>query len=182
VYDPFNDDSADWGEGPGNSELSNGERTIVDGRYVWDLEALESFSWVTSPEGADLQDFYMAVDVAREQANVGEISLVFRYQDTDNFYQFALCEAAQQYSVWMQYADDWDVLVNCTYSDAIAPDGSNRLAVIAHGGQFAFFINEQYVNTLLAPQLTGGRGGVMVEMDTAEQNVYIFDNFEVRIP
>ncbi|MFQ3536235.1 MAG: family 16 glycoside hydrolase [Aggregatilineales bacterium] len=80
-----------------------------------------------------------------------EISLMFRYQDVDNFYAFKLrgdgaYRAERRQSGTLDVLSEWQIAPQALSG----PGAFNRLRVVAQGDQLRFFLNDQPV--LLCPK------------------------------
>lgn len=181
LFDAFDDNANGWAEGEGNPELSTGARQVIDSAYVWDLTAVDGFSWVQAPPGADYGDFFLAADVLMDTPGVGEQHLAFRYNDGANYYTFGVCGPGGYLHAQRKHRDEWTTLLPCTPHPALNATGVNRLAVIAQGDRFLLFANDVPAGEFRDDRLPFGRVGVQIEMDEGDVNVYRFDNFELRV-
>lgn len=75
----------------------------------------------------------------------GSYGLIFRFQDDNNYYLFAL--SGRYYSLQAYVQGQWSFLVDWTESPAIEArwDMPNRLGVLAQGSQIVLLINDQIV-------------------------------------
>lgn len=181
VYEPFDRNTRGWGTGAGGARVS-GTRAVEEGRYVWDVAAVDDFNWLSTPIVADYPDFYIAVRVERVDQAVGAQNLVYRYIDDDNFYDFGICTDGRSYQVWRQYRDEWTQLIRCTPHPALRPAAANRLAVIAQRDRYLLFANDRYLTTFDDDLLSGGSVGVSVDLAAGRANLLLFDDFELRAP
>ncbi len=179
VYEPFDENLRGWSTG-GNGTYSWGERRIVDGRYRWDLTAVESFIWYTAPISVPFDDFFASVTVDKVDRIAGDTSIVFRYVDGDNYYEFGLCDDVTQFRVYIENAGSRSSLVDCTPHRAINSAESNRIAVLAQSDRYLLFINDHYVTTLNDETHSRGSVGVGLDMDEGQANVFEFDDMVVR--
>jgi hypothetical protein len=181
LSEPFNNNRLEWPIGDGNDELSKGGREVVDGVYVWDLEALEGFYWVdVQTRTVSAETFYYSVDLSQDDSRNGTQSIVFQYEDPSNFYFFGICGDA--YYVGWRLEKRWSRIINCQPSDAINVGGINKLSVISQDARFLLFINDTFMTEMWATPSRAGNIGVLVEMETGDKNAFRFDNVLLRVP
>ena len=178
----FADNEREWATDAGSDEYSIATRSIDDGTYTWEVEAVQDFFWVEAPEGDSVEDFYLSAEISQAKQAIGEQGVIFRYIDIRNFYYFSLCDATQQYQAGRRVDSEWFTLISCNHSDLISVDNSNLLEVIGKGQQFLLSINGQFVSEMLDTNLATGRVGLIIEMDTDEINTYTFHKIELRTP
>ena len=183
LLDTFDDNSNNWDTEPGDPTLSIDLRSIADGAFIWEIDAISGFNWVETLPDISLGDaFYVALDV-EQSGNVNNLqALAYRYHDASNYYYFGICDTATSFTVERRVAGNWRTLSECTQSNSINPDSSNRLAVLADGTRYLFYINEQLVEEVWDDSHANGAVGVFINMDSDEQNIFRFDNLEVREP
>lgn len=181
-FDTFDDNRHGWNTGSADGDLLRGVRAVEDGLYYWDMDARENFTLTSAPLAVPYNRYYAAVTVDRRNHGVGGVNLLFRYQDSDNYYDFGLCATAERgaYQVWRQYEDAWTELIPCTPHTAILPDAPNTLALIVDGSAYHFFANEQYLATWRDARVRGDLVGLSVDLQAGEDNLFSFDDYEVR--
>ena len=184
LSDSFDDDLQIWLTGEFESEYDKGYSEIVDGKLRVDTTAKTKkgvHRWA-SPDIRELGDFYLAVDVQQKTAPEDSGSgSVFRI-DNQTYYHFIINTANKKYR-FSVYNDTWTTIVPYTFSEMIDPDGPNRIAVLAVGSHFTFFINDQEVDSAEDDTFRKGKPGVVINMINAGDHAIIeFDNFEVRAP
>lgn len=179
AYEPFDNNLRGWSVGE-RGTYSLGTRSIADGRYQWELTAIEGFVWWTAPIGVPFDNFYASVIVDKQLRDAGDTSIVFRYDDGDNYYEFGLCDDVNQYRVYKETEGTRTAVVNCADHPAINSAERNTLAVLAQGSRYLLFINGQYANTLNDDDHTGGSVGVGLDMDEGQANLIEFDDLVVR--
>ena len=179
AYEPFDDNRRGWSVG-GNGVYSRGERGMVDGSYRWQLTAVEGFYWWTAPIDVPFDNFYAEVQIDKQDRVSADTSLVFRYKDGDNYYEFGLCDDVTQYRVIKETLGTRTTLVACTAHPASKASDSNRLAVIGQTDRYLLFINDRYVATVDDDDHAVGGVGVGLDMDEGAVNVIEFDDMVVR--
>lgn len=177
-----------WSEGGGDDALSTGVRAVRDGEYVWDLTAVQGFTWVEAPAGAnpDLDDFFVSADLAMARPFAGDLYIAFRYVDVRNYYLAGLCREQTQVRVRARVDGVWNSVINCAplppAVPAAAAGAGQTVGVVGRDDQFALFINGVYVAGFSDGRLPRGRIGVLVDMNAGDVNTFRFDNFVVRAP
>ena len=179
AYEPFDNNHRGWSIG-GNGIYSRGERTIEEGAYRWQLTAVEGFTWWTTAINVPFDNFYAAVTMDKVDSTSGAMSLIFRYVDGDNYYDFGLCDDVATYRVYHKRNGSHVPLVVCTAHPAIDSAESNRLSILAQTDNYLLFINDQHVATIDSDELTGSRLGVGLDMNEGQANVFEFDDMVVR--
>lgn len=172
-FDDFSNNDQDWLIS--DSPIS---RQIVDGTYQITVEA-SSRAISAHPEHGGAYDNFVYQAEATLLAGQPEsgYGLVFRRQDNDNYYVFAV-NGLRQWSVWRLQDRVWLELRQLpegetwTTAEAVLPAGQlNRLKVEATGPYLRFFVNDQ---ALLEHELnddafaSGGIGFYVASSRTAD--------------
>jgi serine/threonine-protein kinase len=181
LLDSFDDNGNRWPAGKATGELADATRDIADGKYTWTVEAKNDVTWrINDGKSKSLTDFYAAVDGRRVSGNSqNRYALAFR-DDGDNYYLFTTGDAGQ-FAVFLWYNGNWETLIDWTNTAAIRPGEANRLAVLAQGSHFEFFINGETVGEADDDRLRQGLVGIAAEVVTGgETGVFEYDNFELR--
>jgi hypothetical protein len=183
MNDSFDQNTDIWPTGSDEGSFANASWEIVDGKYRWQAEAKDAFVWWAYPDMDAVADFYLSADSEQISGPAdGEWGLIYRVTPDDEYYLFEI-NARQEYCVYLHQGDEWEALVDWTPSDVIQMDQVNKLAVIAQGTQFLFFINDQFITQLSDDRLEAGNTGVLIGLSNAEdQGVWEFDNFNLRSP
>lgn len=181
LNEPFTNNRLEWPTGDGNDELSQGGREVVDGQYVWELTALEGFYWVdVQTRTVSAETFYYSVELTQDDSSNGTQSIVFQYENPSNFYFFGIC-GDEYYAGW-RYQRNWSRIINCQPSEVINVGGTNKLTVISQDERFLLFINDVFMTEMWADPSRVGEFGVLVEMETGDDNAFRFDNVVLRVP
>ncbi|MGB1250594.1 MAG: hypothetical protein ACPG8W_08295 [Candidatus Promineifilaceae bacterium] len=178
----FGDDAYAWKTDSGEDQYAIATRSLVDGAYVWEVDAKQEFFWFETPVGAELGDFYVSAEISQASPFVGEQGILFRVADNSNFYFFSLCDSPQKYQAGRRVADEWLTLIECTEHKAISQNGSNQLEVVGKDSQFYLSINDELVDEMFDTNHDFGRFGVIVEMEAEDNNTFTFHNLEIRTP
>ena len=167
----------DWGTGEEYSKS-----WVADGVYHWELKTQQTVAPEAWPDAAALEnvsDFYLSVDAQRLSGDANFYGLTFRRADDRTMYVFFIRDD-QTFLAVTVIDGRWNTWIDLTPSDAIRPDEINRLAVKSVGLNYTFFINDQQVTEAQENQLGFGGPGLIIGLDADEDNVFQFDNFEVR--
>lgn len=154
---------------------------IVDGVYRWEALAHRGFVWWIWGS-QPVSDFYLSVEVRRVSGTrTGSSGLVFRLNNR-SYYAFVINDS-QRFAVMKSTQGRLEDVISWKESDAIQPDGTDVLTVVATGSNFSFFINGQWVAEIEDVDYEQGRTGLTIGLDRAgEEAVFEFDNFEVWTP
>jgi hypothetical protein len=182
ISDDFSANVNDWLIGKSDDEYSVNELRIVNGKYRWELKAKQGFHYRQWPRTGSVSDLSLSVDIRQVSgAYDADYALVFRDTD-DEFYAFSISNTGY-FSVQLFRNGVWTPLIDWTTTSTIRPGDVNRLAVVAEGAHFVFFVNDQYVAEVDDDRLSSGMVGVAVDLfDPGDEAVFEFDNFELRAP
>ncbi len=170
-----------WTVGDYDDELLTGSRSIA-GKYRWQATASGSVVWWSIPDVDTISDFYLAADGQQVGGNGNaQYGLLFRRLDSDNYYVFRIRDGGD-YQFRVRYAGEWDTLIDWTGSPLIQPGKANRLAVIAEGEVFTFYINGQYASQYTDDKLSTGQVALVIGLDEGDTATIEFDDFEMRSP
>jgi hypothetical protein len=187
--DTFTSDTNDW---PNASSCDEDHKEwfilwkyqINNGKYRIEHSAIKGvFQWY-KPYGLQSQsDFYLVVYAALVNGvQTSVYGLKFKEENNGNDYIFEGSNDGY-YRVTLQKSSQLVTLVSLTKSDAIRCSNQvNRLAVVAQGNHFTFFINSQFVAYLEDDTIQSGKVEPAVELSAGENATVEFDNFELRTP
>jgi len=179
--DPFEEDRDLWPIGVEDDELAKISWEIRDGKYIWEASAYGGFVWWGLPESEIVTDFYLEVEVQIISGpQDAEAGLVFRSDGEDSYYNLGITNAGS-YSLYLHSPAGWEAILDWTATSLIKPDQSNKLAVIALGEYFYFFINDSYLTTITDDRLSSGEAGLIIGLSQAgEEASWQFDNYLLR--
>jgi hypothetical protein len=152
---------------------------MEDGVYYITVDETEWASWGTS-DGFIFSDGVVEVEArAVDGPDDNGYGLVFRYQDSDNFYYYEVSSDGY-YSIGKMVADEWETLAGWTESDVIRLGRqTNTLRVECDGPRMTFFVNDYQVEALTDYDFDAGSVGFVAET-TEESGVRAhFDNLKV---
>lgn len=184
MCDPFDDNLGGWSVGSHEDSLGKEVRTVAEGGYTWELEAVSPFFTSRAVNLEPMGDFYAALDAYKSVGPDGNTSygLQFHWIDTDNFYMF-LGSDFQTFKIYRFSGGQMDVLQDWTWTEAFIPNEWNRLAVKAIGAEFTFYINDQEVARLTDTTFPQGSLRLVAQLlETGLPATVDFDNMEVRLP
>lgn len=170
-----------------NEENWKGNARITDsGTYLVTMNYAGEYSsegyWIF-PILEEVSDFYLSVSgkyIAGGDDNT--YGLLFRLNGAGRpGYLFRLYEKKQMYDV--QFAgDEFVPLKQETLSPIIGQGKFNKIAVIAKGSDFYFFINDKFVEHIYDNQRAKGSVGIRIAVDKGTEHIFEFDNFVLRTP
>ncbi|MFT3895247.1 MAG: DUF1080 domain-containing protein [Anaerolineales bacterium] len=182
MTDPFDSNKNKWTNEASDDEFANVNYQVVDGVYRWDVTTHKSFiGWVRAGKKT-YSDFSVSVDARQVSGpDNADFGVVFREDEDGNFYYFGINNQGQ-YALY-EYAGEWNTLIDWTDSDLINAGETNRITVIAQGTEFTFFINDQYLTSIIDEHISKGSIALSIEMaQENDEGVFEFDNFELRTP
>jgi len=88
-----------------------------------------------------------------------------------------------RFAVYYYDSNEWTTVWDWTESPAIIQGETNRLEVLAQGGNILLYINDQFVAEVFNSETSSGTAGLLVGLDEENQSgIWEFYNFELRIP
>jgi hypothetical protein len=174
-----------WSLGPRRSERVTGNRSIVAGRFLWELTALRDEVWWSTPPGNSdsFTDFSVSIDIKRVSGPQSSYTgLSFRYDNSNNLYAVFVREETQRISLSIYQRGKWEDLL-ATSTSALKTDQANTIRIIAKGALFVVFVNGEYVGAVTDRRISSGRIYLITTLAKANESVtFEFDNFELRKP
>ncbi len=183
LSDGFEDNRNEWLVGNFDDTLAKDLRDITEGKYHWDTTSSDTFIKWSRAVAEPSSDLYLSADVRQvDGSNSTDFGLIFREDPDSSFYYFSI-NNDQQYSLYLRGKDGWKSIIDSTFTSAIVPWQSNRLAVLAEGDHIILFVNAQYIADVHDDSIPAGTTAFAIEMFNAnEQARFEFDNFELREP
>jgi len=181
--DTFSSAGNDWTIGDYSDELIEGNRRITGDKYHWQATASGGVVWWSMPDLDTLSDFYLTVEGQQISGDTDtQYGLILRRADSDNYYIFRIRDDGD-YQFRVRHEGEWNTLINWTASPLIRPGQMNRLAIVAEGSNFVFYINDQYVADYTDSKVSEGKIALVIGFDDeGDTGVLEFDNFEVHAP
>ena len=177
----FTDDFSSPGSGWSEDEDEDTAARYEDGRMVVDVFTQNYVGW-TNP-GQTFDDVDVEVDTQYLAGPLdNQIGLIVRYQDADNFYVFSISSDGF-YEFSKLVGDEWVTIVPWSASELIGQgSGENRIAVVAEGERFTFYINGVQVDQAYDDEFGDGDIGLLAGA-FGEGGVSIgFDDLLARVP
>ncbi|RPI32644.1 MAG: hypothetical protein EHM70_08420 [Chloroflexota bacterium] len=186
LEETFDSNTNEWPTGEESGDLTDISWQVAGGIYHIEATAKEGFYYWTHPTLDEVDDFYLVVDARQvsgpEDSDYGVVFHLQAINDVFSYYAFTL-DSEGMYSFQMSYGGEWTTILDWQTSPAIRRYETNRIAVIAEGGHYNFFINDQFVAEADDPNLGHGTNGIVVGMyETGVEAVFEFDNFILRAP
>ena len=179
----FDSNKKGWAIGHQENDSVSLDSAIQEGVYRIDATAKQDFIWWELSPTDPVSDFYLSVDAQKPKGSFfATFGLIFR-ESGSNFYAFRTNGSGGVY-VNIFIADRWESLKGNRPWEQIITNGEfTRLSVLAKGNHFFFFANDEFIGQSIHHQLKSGRVGIIIEgVDLVEQNIFEFDNFELRAP
>jgi hypothetical protein len=173
--DDFSTDAGTW------DLLYDGEtsRYFRAGRYHVNVDVERTIAWGIS--NIEASNLYLEVDaelVAGSDAN--EAAVIFRYEDSDNFYFFAVSYDGY-YTLLKQEDDEWETLIEWESAAQIdtGVGAVNRIGVLAEGTEITLVINGDIVDVVDDDSFTTGAVGLAVGTFENPTIDVAFDDFKL---
>ena len=162
-------------------EISN--RLITNGKFRWEEKAVQdNIAGLNTIAAGPITNFYLTMEASRTSGNGDsgfEYGLMIRVEDKDNYYAYLIYDD-DCWRFYRIYDGEYSFLEGDCWA-GIQDGAVNRLAIIAEGSHFIFFINDQYVGEADDDLVSGERVGIRVILHQAgDEAVFEFDNFELR--
>lgn len=181
-YEIFDSNENSWAVGSDNSEYADVNRQIKDGKYRWVVTSKKAvIAWVAA-DTRPVSDFRLSVEIKQVSgSDQFDYGVTFRENANGDLYYFGIDN--EGFFVLLSSNNEWSDVIAYKSSSLILPGETNRLAVIAQGSHFLFFINDQLAGEATDSTLTSGTAGVAMELLEADlEATFEFDNFELRTP
>jgi hypothetical protein len=181
LTDDFRRDQGNWDTAPTD------QADFFFARRALHIQVLSDYwiAWTSRLAGPDepavFSDFYAETDISWV-SQPGPISagLVFRIQDSDNFYTFGV-NADGTYTMKKSVDGDWYTVIDPTASDAIevGEDAVNRIGVLAEGSTIVLNINGEVVAAVEDDDISAGEVALAAEAFDEPDVEAAFDNFAI---
>lgn len=182
LVDTFDSNKNKWLNEEADDEFAHVNYQVIDGKYIWDVTAHQSFiGWVRA-KPKNISDFYVSFEASQTSGpNTADYGILFREDDDGNFYYFGINNHGAY--ILYGYFGEWNTLIDWTPTDLLKAKGPNRITVIGEGSQFSFFINDQYLASFTDDHISKGSIALAIELSQEnDQAVFEFDNLELRTP
>jgi hypothetical protein len=183
MNEAFESDEGDWFTGEDVDYYTEGKLEIVNGVLRVEHEALHSFIESIPAPSDSITDFYISVEVGMLSGTGTAYQGLYFRDSEDGSYFFTVWEN-QTYDFYRLAPDDiWVPIIKPVMDSVIRPGRVNRIAVLAQGGQFTFFVNGKLVNSAFDRKLGSGKVGITAGVWAVGRDaVWEFDNFIILTP
>lgn len=183
VKDGFDTNKLEWPEGDKIDENVDATRVIKDGHYSWRLKSKVSGGVLKSNPVLDVTpNFYYSVD-AQNTSKLDTLAYGITFRDQGAFKLYSLTIYPDQHFIVKYRNDSEDININLASlkTKQIMPYETNRMAVIAKGQEFWFYINDSFVHYLKDDRFSAGTFGIVVTTRNISDEGFVeFDNLELR--
>ncbi|MBI5565004.1 MAG: DUF1080 domain-containing protein [Chloroflexi bacterium] len=176
VKENFADNELHWAE----YNLTGSTSKVIGGQLRLSVDAPESLA--LSALNVDFEDFDLTVDARQATGGSGTFYSIVARSGASGSYFFNVFNNGT-FSILTGTANEFKPLVAAKRSAALKPRNEvNRLRLIAHGPDFAFYINDVQVATIKDSQFK--RGPIAFAAGTGSQGGMLttFDNVEIKLP
>ena len=111
----------------------------------------------------------------------GDFGFICGYRDETHFTALEVSEDAY-FSIWKRAGEETSVLVDWTYADALAADGSLRLSAQCGAGALRLAANGLLLAEITDPGFFPGPVGILAGTSAGGTLKIAFDNLEILIP
>jgi len=164
---------------------SDVKRYEESGQFHMDVLTPGLLAWSLC-ENHPFADFVMEVDATQvEGVDDNGYGMVFRYTDgSDEYYVFAISgDGFYVFAFDGVKMDSPEILLDWTESSAINQGTqTNHLKVVAVGGKFQLYVNDQFLNEVQDARISSGTVGFFVLSSDAGGSHISFDNLKVSAP
>jgi len=176
VKETFADNNLHWAE----YDLSGTNAKVIAGQLRLGVDVPQALA--VSALAVDFEDFDLTVDVRQAIGGNDTFDSIVAHTSDNGAYFFNIVNNGT-FSILTSSAGKFTPLVAARRSAAIKPRGEvNHLRLIAHGSDYAFYINDVQVATVKDSQFK--RGPIAFAAGTASKGGMLttFDNVEIKLP
>lgn len=186
IDEQFVSSKGHWGIGSFESEFGTAKLSIENGLYQWQAEAnsRDGSGWWEFPVfDHRLDDFYASVDCRQIDGDIAgaNYGLVFRFLNDDNYFYFFVADD-QLMRIGLRREGMWSDTLPWKHTELVRPGEVNRIAILAEGTRYKFYINSTLAYVLDDDQFSGGRVGLIVELMDKNKAEFQFDNLQLYEP
>ncbi len=175
------DGTTDWFTGQFRDYYGEQERSIVEGKYRWNIKSdQDAIFWEVPDHIKSQKDFKLSTEFEKiTGANNTSYGLIFRF-DRDNFYLFEV--SSNSFAVFLRKDLRWESILPWKFHSGILKNGPNKLTVIANGANFSLYINDVFLNEFEDSTLTNGLVGIYASPREDTNATIDIDNFILNVP
>ena len=183
LCEPFDDNSNNWQIESQDNPYARYSIDVANGKYELDYTAKgfakfqqSALTWfdITSAE-----DFALSVTTLMNSDYQNCSWGVAFHGDEDSFFLFSIYNDAT-YAFEIYENEGWIPLISQRGYDGILTNAENKLTILAEGGNFTFYINDELVNTFSGGLLTGTDVQLVVSAKEGASAAYYFDDLVVQ--
>ena len=181
----YHDDFSSDRTGPWHIEGDELGSTAIDGEQLTiEVRSPNTIQYATLQEPV-FSDFQLEIDATLvEGAPNSTFGILFRMQESGEFYRFELMNDGHYMIEKYDGEDDWTRLVDdWTFSDSISSGNiPNRLKIVAEGSNLSFYVNGELLREVTDTALTNGYIGLDAGTFGTNLTVASFDNLVLSNP
>lgn len=186
IDEQFVSNENDWDTGLQEIEYGTADLTLEDGSYRWQLAANSKtgITWWAYPFiDHRVGDFYATAEcrLVRGKASGSSCGLAFRIADGKNFYKFVVADD-QRLEIAIVEKGEWVELLPWEDTDLVRPGEMNRVAILARGTHYRFFINGELAHELDNDQSATGGVGILADVWGENEAEFEFSSFQLYEP
>lgn len=173
--DDFDDSDSEWPISSGDTY----DQGYSKGEYRFLVKKAGSGNWAQAIPS--FTDFDVRVQARNSRAQAGNYGLIFRFQNSDNYYVFWVNPASGSYRAIKYVSGEFSTMIPWGNSPFI-PRGNDPivLRVVARGANLTFYVNDYQIDNLTDSSFRSGRIGLWVENEVATDGAEVFfDNLRV---
>ena len=187
LNEDFVDNDVNWftNEAYDDGDFCRARIVLENEQYTYYLEALSAEGVVWSepyPRLVVPERFTVSLDVQQlEVVGTAYYGMVFRYNDSQNYYLFQICDAG---CVIVSVVEQgyFTTLYSQT-SEAVRPGEINTLKALGDNEHYLLFVNGEFITEVTNNTLKDGGVGVSGEIaHGVGSSRFVFDNLIVRVP
>jgi hypothetical protein len=185
LCETFDDNQNNWLVESQDNSYSTYSIDVVDGAYTLDYTAKAfaqfkqtALSWFPVTQA---QDFALSVTTLMDsEFQSNSWGIAFRADENMNsFFLFSVYNDGT-YAFEIYENGNWIPLISQRVFGGIQPGEPNKLTVVAEGGDFSFYINDEPVNTFSGGLLTNNGILLLVSAKEGASATYGFDNIVMQ--
>jgi hypothetical protein len=152
--------------------------SMIDGRLAVSVTARGGTLFAVAPTDIP-SDFYAEVEIQNELCvDQDEFGIAFRFRSPSEHYRFVLtCSGKARFTRVLNGRDSALIPLTDTFAALSGVPAQNRLAVLAEGSTYRFFINGLEVFSAHDSTLPSGQLALVVWVRDGPQTTASFDDF-----
>ena len=180
-FDDFETIPGVWKVGESSNETTTEKITISNGKYVWEITAIDPYFRTEYPEAPIVSDFELQAEMrlvsGPENASYG---LSFRSTPQGQYAFYITNQGYFMLGYWSGETGEWSDSIAWITETAIKPNSSNILKVVAKGSSIQLFINSKQVGSITDSNASNGKTGISLALYQAgDQAVLEVDNYSL---